>query len=159
MCEVVLTLSPLIHATYPPKGLTNQTTSHDISKWNSNVCTSTHIRVCDSSSCCDVEVTCAQQLLSNEDVLSPTLIQEVAQSVCQEPCASLTPITWTASYRGQGQGEELHFDHKQGAFRWSPSFTRYAGVSPEHNRCVFPCGGFHASLLLVGGGSHEYDAL
>lgn len=83
----------------------------------------------------------------------------MAQSVCQEPCASLTPITWTASYRGQGQGEELHFDHEQEAFHWSPSFTRYVGMFLETFIFSPIFGDSHASVLLVGGGSHEHDAL
>lgn len=89
-------------------------------------------------------------------------MQKVAQSVCQEPCASLTPTTWKASYRGQGQGEELHFDHEQEGFHWSPSFTRYAGMFPECFGFFFffyPSGDFHGATLLVGGGSHEHDAL
>lgn len=52
-------------------------------------------------------------------------VQEEARCVRQEPCASLTPTTWIARYRGRGQGEGLHFDHEQEAFHWSPSSTRW----------------------------------
>lgn len=77
----------------------------------------------------------------------------MAQSVCQEPCASLTPITWTASYRGQGQGEELHFDHEQEAFRWSPSSTRY-GESFQNVVLFGVVGDFHGPVLLLQVGGH-----
>lgn len=56
-------------------------------------------------------------------------LQEEAWRVRQEPCASLTPTTWTtASYRGRGQGAGLHFDHEQEAFHWSLSYTRWVGM-------------------------------
>jgi len=58
-------------------------------------------------------------------VLNPSSpLQEEAQCVRQEPCASLTPTTWTASYRGRGRGEGLHFDNEEEVFHWSPSYTR-----------------------------------
>lgn len=55
--------------------------------------------------------------------------QEEARCVRQEPCASLTPTTWRASYRGRGRGEGLRWDHEEEAFLWSPSYTRW-GVTP-----------------------------
>lgn len=79
------------------------------------------------------------------------LLQEEAWCVRQEPCASLTPTTWTASYRERGQGEGLHFDHEQEAFRWSPSYTRWGGngARVRHTSVNVAIGNLHVASFFL----------
>lgn len=74
-------------------------------------------------------------LLFNNSFSPP---QEEARCVRQEPCASLTPTSWTTSYRGWARGEGLHFDRGQAASRWSPLCTRCVATACGGNDAA-PC--------------------